>query len=69
MKYDLRPKLLPTLVLPKGLPENFGEFWAVNYFEDKEEFVKVAIEQVEKMKIRDILKEENLKEKVIQIIP
>jgi hypothetical protein len=68
VKYDVRSKLLPGLVLPKGTADNFGDFWAVNYFEDHEEFVSLAREQLAKIKIEEILNEANLEEKVIKTI-
>jgi len=40
VRVDMKSRLLPTLQYPKGCAENYGEFWATNYFEEKDEFVR-----------------------------
>lgn len=40
VKVEMKSKMMSTLAFPKGTVENFTDFWAVNYYEEKEDFVR-----------------------------
>jgi|JI61114C2RNA_FD_contig_31_3291872_length_767_multi_9_in_0_out_0_1 hypothetical protein len=56
VRIDMKSKMLPTLQYPKGCVENYGEFWAVNYFEEKDEFVKSTTELLKPFRLKEMLR-------------
>lgn len=66
VRIEMRSRLLPTLAYPKGCAENYGEFWATNYFEEREDFVKHTADILKPIRLKEILREEGLSETVVR---
>ena len=49
IKFELRSKLLPTISYPTGCAENYNDYWAANYFEDRADFVQNTKQQLSKL--------------------
>jgi hypothetical protein len=68
VKIDLRSKLLPNMQYPKGSVENFQEFWATNYFEEKEELVTTTQDQLKPFNLQELLREEGLSGTIVKVV-
>lgn len=68
VKIEMHSKLLPTLSLPKGTAENFTDFWAVNYFEEREDAVSDTLDQLSSLKIQEQLREQGIQANIVKVI-